>query len=127
MITNMLSAIPWIGQDFVEFVWGGFSVSNATLNRFFSLHFLLPFVLSALALVHMMTIHTHGSSNPLGISSNSDKLPMHPYFIFKDLVTIFVFFGAIVGIVCYTPNLLGHSDNYQMANPMSTPASIFCF
>lgn len=75
----------------------------------------------------MMTIHTHGSSNPLGISSNSDKLPMHPYFIFKDLVTIFVFFGAIVGIVCYAPNLLNHADNNIEANPMSTPASIFCF
>lgn len=71
-----------------------------------------------------MTLHTHGSSNPLGVSSNSDKLPMHPYFLFKDLVTIFVFMGAIVGIVCYAPNLLGHSDNYIPANPMATPASI---
>jgi len=120
----MLSAIPWIGQDFVQFVWGGFSVNNATLNRFFSLHFVLPFVLSALALVHMMTLHTNGSSNPLGLSSNGDKLPMHPYFLFKDLVTMFVFMGAIVGVVCYAPNLLGHSDNYIPANPMSTPSSI---
>ena len=124
VITNMLSAIPWIGQDFVQFVWGGFSVNNATLNRFFSLHFVLPFVLSALALVHMMTLHTNGSSNPLGLSSNGDKLPMHPYFLFKDLVTMFVFMGAIVGVVCYAPNLLGHSDNYIPANPMSTPSSI---
>lgn len=124
VITNMLSAIPWIGQDFVQFVWGGFSVNNATLNRFFSLHFVLPFVLSALALVHMMTLHTHGSSNPLGLSSNSDKLPMAPYYLFKDLVTMWVFLAAITGIVCYAPNLLGHSDNYIPANPMSTPASI---
>jgi ubiquinol-cytochrome c reductase cytochrome b subunit len=124
VITNMLSAIPWIGQDFVQFVWGGFSVSNATLNRFFSLHFVLPFVLSALALVHMMTLHTHGSSNPLGVSSNGDKLPMHPYFLFKDLVTVFVFMSAILGVVCFAPNLLGHSDNYIPANPLSTPASI---
>ena len=105
-------------------VWGGFSVNNATLNRFFSLHFVLPFVLSALALVHMMTLHTNGSSNPLGLSSNCDKLPMAPYFLFKDLVTMWVFLAAITGIVCYAPNLLGHSDNYIPANPMSTPASI---
>ena len=72
----------------------------------------------------MMTLHTNGSSNPLGLSSNGDKLPMHPYFLFKDLVTMFVFMGAIVGVVCYAPNLLGHSDNYIPANPMSTPSSI---
>jgi ubiquinol-cytochrome c reductase cytochrome b subunit len=124
VITNMLSAIPWIGQDFVQFIWGGFSVNNATLNRFFSLHFLLPFVLAALAVVHMMTLHTNGSSNPLGISSNVDKLAMHPYFIFKDLVTILLFFLALAIIIFYLPNLLGHSDNYIPANPMQTPPSI---
>jgi ubiquinol-cytochrome c reductase cytochrome b subunit len=124
VITNMLSAIPWIGQDFVQFVWGGFSVNNATLNRFFSLHFLLPFVLAALAVMHMMALHTHGSSNPLGISSNADKLPMHPYFIFKDLVTILAFFLALSIIVFYLPNAMGHSDNYIPANPMQTPPSI---
>jgi ubiquinol-cytochrome c reductase cytochrome b subunit len=124
VITNMLSAVPWIGTDFVQFVWGGFSVSNATLNRFFSLHYLLPFVLSALALMHLLTLHTNGSSNPLGVTSNSDKLPMHPYFVFKDLVTILAFFGALCLIVLYAPNMLGHSDNYIPANPLSTPASI---
>lgn len=124
VITNMLSAVPWIGQDFVQFIWGGFSVNNATLNRFFSLHYLLPFLLSAMAVVHMMTLHTHGSSNPLGLSANSDRLPMHPYFLFKDLVTIVAFFGALALIVMYVPNLLGHSDNYIPANPMSTPSSI---
>jgi ubiquinol-cytochrome c reductase cytochrome b subunit len=124
VITNMLSAIPWIRQDFVQFVWGGFSVNNATLNRFFSLHFLLPFVLAALAVMHMMALHTHGSSNPLGISSNADKLPMHPYFIFKDLVTILAFFLALSIIVFYLPNAMGHSDNYIPANPMQTPPSI---
>jgi ubiquinol-cytochrome c reductase cytochrome b subunit len=71
-----------------------------------------------------MTLHTHGSSNPLGVSSNGDKLPMHPYFLFKDLVTVFVFMSAILGVVCFAPNLLGHSDNYIPANPLSTPASI---
>lgn len=124
VITNMLSAIPWIGTDFTQFVWGGFSVNNATLNRFFSLHYLLPFILAALAVVHMITLHTHGSSNPEGISSNADKVPIHPYFIFKDLVTIFLFFIALTAIVIYAPNILGHSDNYIPANPLVTPPSI---
>jgi len=124
VITNMLSAIPWIGQDFVQFVWGGFSVNNATLNRFFSLHYLMPFLLSAMAIMHLMTLHTHGSSNPLGVSSNSDKLPMHPYFLFKDLVTIFLFFLVLALCVFYMPNAMGHSDNYIPANPMQTPPSI---
>ena len=124
VITNMLSAIPWIGQDLTQFIWGGFSVNNATLNRFFSLHYLLPFLLSALAIMHLMTLHTHGSSNPLGISSNADKLPMHPYYLFKDLVTILAFFLALALIVFYAPNMLGHSDNYIPANPMQTPPSI---
>lgn len=124
VITNMLSAVPWIGQDFVQFVWGGFSVNNATLNRFFSLHFLLPFLLSALAIMHLMTLHTNGSSNPLGISSNVDKIPMHPYYIFKDLVTILLFFLALSVIIFYLPNVMGHSDNYIPANPMQTPPSI---
>ena len=124
VITNLLSAIPWIGQDFVEFVWGGFSVSNATLNRFFSLHYLLPFVLAALVAMHLLTLHEHGSSNPLGLSGNTDRLPFHPYFTFKDLVTIFVFLLALSAFVFYMPNALGHSDNYIPANPMQTPASI---
>jgi ubiquinol-cytochrome c reductase cytochrome b subunit len=124
VITNMLSAIPWIGTDLTQFIWGGFSVNNATLNRFFSLHYLLPFVLAALAVMHMITLHTHGSSNPEGISSNPDKAPMHPYYIFKDLITIFLFFVALATLVMYAPNLLGHSDNYIPANPMQTPPSI---
>lgn len=124
VITNLLSAIPVFGHDLVELIWGGFSVSNATLNRFFSLHYLLPFVLAALAVVHLLTLHENGSSNPLGISANEDRLPFHPYFLFKDLVTIFLFFLILSIIVCFYPNLLGHSDNYIPANPMSTPSSI---
>lgn len=124
VITNLLSAIPWIGQDFVEFVWGGFSVSNATLNRFFSLHYLLPFVLAALAAMHMLTLHTHGSNNPLGVSGNLDRIPLHPYFTFKDLVTIIFFLLTLSVFVFYYPNALGHSDNYIPANPMQTPPSI---
>lgn len=124
VITNLLSAIPWIGQDFVQLVWGGFSVSNATLNRFFSLHYLLPFVLAALAAMHLLALHQHGSSNPLGISGNVDRLSFHPFFTFKDLVTIFLFLLTLSIFVFYMPNALGHSDNYIPANPMSTPASI---
>jgi ubiquinol-cytochrome c reductase cytochrome b subunit len=124
VITNLLSAVPFFGQDLVELIWGGFSVSNATLNRFFSLHFLLPFLLAALVVAHIMAVHTHGSNNPNGISSNGDRYAMHPYFTFKDLVTIFAFLLALSIIVFFYPNLLGHSDNYIPANPMSTPPSI---
>lgn len=124
VITNLLSAIPWIGQDFVQFVWGGFSVNNATLNRFFSLHYLLPFVLAALAAMHLLALHEHGSSNPLGVSGNTDRLPFHPYFVFKDLVTVFAFLFALGAFVFFMPNALGHSDNYIPANPMQTPPSI---
>jgi len=124
VITNLLSAVPFFGQDLVELIWGGFSVSNATLNRFFSLHFLLPFLLAALVIAHLMALHTHGSNNPNGISSNGDRYAMHPYFTFKDLVTIFAFLLALSVIVFFYPNLLGHSDNYIPANPMSTPPSI---
>jgi len=124
VITNLLSAIPVFGQDLVELIWGGFSVSNATLNRFFSLHFLLPFLLAALVVAHLLALHTHGSNNPNGITSSIDRYAFHPYFIFKDLVTIFAFLLALSVIVFYFPNLLGHSDNYIQANPMSTPASI---
>lgn len=124
VITNIMSAIPWIGNDFVQFLWGGFSVGNATLNRFFSLHFLLPFVLAALAAAHIISLHKNGSSNPLGITSNGDKIPMQPYYLFKDLVTIFLFLLVLSLIVFYAPNSLGHSDNYIPANPMQTPPSI---
>jgi len=124
VITNLLSALPWIGKDLVETVWGGFSVNNATLNRFFALHYLLPFVLAALAAMHLLALHEHGSSNPLGVTGNNDRLPFHPYFTFKDLVTVFLFLLVLAGVVFYVPNYLGHSDNYIMANPMQTPASI---
>src|SRR5882757_9714489 len=104
--------------------WGGFSVSNATLNRFFSLHFLLPFLLAALVVAHLIALHIHGSNNPNGITSNTDRLAFHPYFVFKDLVTIFLFLLVLSILVFYYPNLLGHSDNYIPANPMQTPPSI---
>lgn len=125
VITNLISAIPWIGQDIVEFIWGGFSVNNATLNRFFALHFVLPFVLAALVLMHLIALHdTAGSSNPLGISGNYDRLPFAPYFLFKDLITIFIFIFVLSLFVFFMPNTLGDSENYIMANPMQTPPAI---
>ena len=125
VITNLMSAIPWVGQDIVEFIWGGFSVNNATLNRFFALHFVLPFVLAALALMHLISLHdSAGSGNPLGVSANYDRLPFSPYFIFKDLITIFLFIVGLSLFVFFMPNALGDSENYVMANPMQTPPAI---
>jgi len=125
VITNLMSAIPWVGQDIVEFIWGGFSVNNATLNRFFSLHYVLPFILAALALMHLIALHdSAGSGNPLGVSGNYDRLPFAPYYIFKDLITIFIFILVLSIFVFYMPNILGDSENYVMANPMQTPSAI---
>ncbi len=125
VITNLMSAIPWVGQDIVEFIWGGFSVNNATLNRFFALHFVLPFVLAALALMHLIVLHdSAGSGNPLGVSANYDRLPFAPYFLFKDLITIFIFIIVLSVFVFFMPNMLGDSENYVMANPMQTPPAI---
>lgn len=125
VITNLISAIPWIGQDIVEFIWGGFSVNNATLNRFFSLHFVLPFVLAALVLMHLIALHdSAGSSNPLGISANYDRITFAPYYLFKDLITIFVTIFVLSNFVFFAPNVLGDSENYIMANPMQTPPAI---
>ncbi len=123
--------MSWDNEDKIKIfivnntvIWGAFSVSNATLNRFFSLHYLLPFLLSALAIAHLMALHEHGSNNPNGVTAIGDRYAMHPFFTFKDLVTIFLFLLALSIIVFFYPNLLGHSDNYIPANPMSTPSSI---
>ena len=124
VITNLLSAIPYLGTDIVQWIWGGFSIGNATLNRFLSLHYLLPFVIAALVIVHIVALHEHGSNNPLGINSNIDKIPFHPYYSIKDLFGYAVFLIFFVLFICYAPNLLGHSDNYITANPLVTPASI---
>jgi ubiquinol-cytochrome c reductase cytochrome b subunit len=118
VITNLMSAIPWVGQDIVEFIWGG-------LNRFFSLHYVLPFILAALALMHLIVLHdTAGSGNPLGISGNYERVSFAPYYIFKDLITIFIFIFVLSMFVFFMPNILGDSENYVMANPMQTPAAI---
>ncbi|YCL22019.1 cytochrome b synthesis (mitochondrion) [Komagataella phaffii] len=124
VITNLLSAIPFIGQDIVPFIWGGFSVSNPTIQRFFALHYLLPFILAALVVLHFIALHTNGSSNPIGITGNIDRISMHPYFIFKDLITVFVFLFVFCLFVFFSPNTLGHPDNYIPGNPLVTPASI---
>jgi len=124
VITNLFSAIPFVGQSIVDWLWGGFCVDNATLNRFFSLHFVMPFVIAGLVIAHIALLHKDGSNNPLGVSSASDKIPFYPYFYVKDLFSLmcFVLFFSI--ILFYYPNLLGHPDNYIPANPMSTPAHI---
>lgn len=124
VITNLLSAIPFVGNDLVKLAWGGFSVDNATLNRFFSLHYLLPFVLTALVLTHLMALHEHGSNNPLGLTQNADRISFHPYFTYKDIVGVVVWALGLALLVFYLPNMLGHPDNYIPANPLSTPLSI---
>jgi ubiquinol-cytochrome c reductase cytochrome b subunit len=125
VITNLFSAIPGIGTPLVEFLWGGFAVDNATLNRFFSLHYLLPFVLLGLVLLHIAALHQEGSSNPLGLHGNDiDKIDFYPYFYVKDLFGFMVFTVFFSYFLFFDPNALGHPDNYIAANPMVTPAHI---
>jgi len=125
VITNLLSAIPWIGADLVQLIWGGFSVDNPTLNRFFSLHYLLPFILAALVIMHLIALHTDASNNPIGIASkHTDQIRFHPYFTSKDLIGFFWMAILISIFVFYFPNYLGHSDNSIPANPLVTPPHI---
>ncbi|ODV93100.1 hypothetical protein PACTADRAFT_77887 [Pachysolen tannophilus NRRL Y-2460] len=105
-------------------VYGGFSVSNPTIQRFFALHYLLPFILAAAVVLHLIALHTNGSTSPIGTTANIDRISMHPYFIFKDLITVFVFLLIFSLFVFFSPNTLGHPDNYIPGNPMVTPASI---
>jgi quinol-cytochrome oxidoreductase complex cytochrome b subunit len=126
VITNLFSAIPLIGQSIVTFLWGGFTVGNPTLNRFYALHYLLPFVILAVVLLHLIALHRFGSNNPLGIEMKGpqDTLPFHPYFTIKDLFGLAVFLLIYSFFVFYAPNFLGSSDNYIPANPMQTPNHI---
>lgn len=125
VITNLVTAVPIIGTPIVEWLWGGFSVDNATLNRFYSLHYLLPFIIAALVILHIAECHREGSSNPLGIHSKSiDKVPFYPYFYIKDLMAFWFFLILFSYFIFLDPNLLGHADNYIPANPMVTPAHI---
>jgi quinol-cytochrome oxidoreductase complex cytochrome b subunit len=126
VITNFFTAIPLVGQTIAQWLWGGFSISNATLNRFFSLHYLLPFIISGLALLHLILLHSAGSNNPLGIHEkrSMDKIDFYPYFYVKDLFSFIVVLLIITFTICYYPNLLGHPDNYIPANSLVTPTHI---
>nr|AYQ18943.1 cytochrome b [Discolomatidae sp. 4 ACP-2013] len=124
VITNMISAIPYIGTMMVNWLWGGFAVDNATLNRFFSLHFLLPFILSALIMIHLLFLHQTGSNNPLGINSNLDKISFHPYYSLKDLLGMLIMIYLLLMLIFISPNLLGDPDNFIPANPLNTPIHI---
>jgi ubiquinol-cytochrome c reductase cytochrome b subunit len=124
VITNLATAIPVIGQPIVTWLWGGFTVGNATLNRFFSLHFVFPFLIAGLSLVHLALLHRDGSNNPLGIDSSGDQVSFYPYFFVKDLFAFFIFVFFFSFFIFYFPNTLGHPDNYIPANPMVTPAHI---
>jgi len=124
VITNLVSAVPLVGDSLVAWLWGGFSVDNATLNRFFSFHYLFPFIIAALSLVHLALLHQDGSGNPLGIESSVDKVSMYPYFIVKDILGLILFIAFFSFFVYFYPNALGHPDNYIEANPMVTPAHI---
>jgi len=124
VITNLFSAIPLVGNTIVEWLWGGFSVSNATLNRFFSLHYLMPFVIAGLVIIHLSLLHNDGSNNPLGIGKNIDTISFYPYFYVKDLFAFFLLVFFFSYFFLFFPNILGHSDNYIPANPLSTPAHI---
>jgi len=124
VITNLFSAIPVVGPSIVEWLWGGFSVDNATLNRFFSLHYLLPFVLAGAVIAHLVSLHEVGSNNPLGISALSDKISFHPYLWIKDVFGWLLIGFVYLAFVFYSPNTLGHPDNYVEGNAMVTPAHI---
>nr|QOQ85453.1 cytochrome b [Phocoena phocoena]QOQ85492.1 cytochrome b [Phocoena phocoena]QOQ85505.1 cytochrome b [Phocoena phocoena]UFK29352.1 cytochrome b [Phocoena phocoena] len=124
VITNLLSAIPYIGSTLVEWIWGGFSVDKATLTRFFAFHFILPFIITALMIVHLLFLHETGSNNPTGIPSNMDMIPFHPYYTIKDILGALLFILTLLTLTLFSPDLLGDPDNYTPANPLSTPAHI---
>nr|UEK25492.1 cytochrome b [Spilogale angustifrons] len=124
VITNLLSAIPYIGTDLVEWIWGGFSVDKATLTRFFAFHFILPFIISALAMVHLLFLHETGSNNPSGMVSDSDKIPFHPYYTIKDILGVLLLTLILMALVLFSPDMLGDPDNYTPANPLNTPPHI---
>ena len=126
VITNLFSAIPLVGQHIVTWLWGGYAVDNPTLNRFFSLHYLLPFLIVAVVMLHLVALHRFGSNNPLGIDMKGpqDSIPFHPYYTVKDMFGLAVFLVFFAALVCFAPNLFGEPDNYIPANPLSTPSEI---
>nr|QNG56403.1 cytochrome b [Macrohyliota sp. 2 MJ-2020] len=124
VITNLLSAIPYLGTMIVQWIWGGFAVDNATLTRFFTFHFLFPFIVIALTMIHLLFLHQTGSNNPLGSNSNIDKLPFHPYFSFKDILGFLIMMMLLSMLTLMNPYLLGDPDNFIPANPLVTPIHI---
>nr|O20539.1 RecName: Full=Cytochrome b; AltName: Full=Complex III subunit 3; AltName: Full=Complex III subunit III; AltName: Full=Cytochrome b-c1 complex subunit 3; AltName: Full=Ubiquinol-cytochrome-c reductase complex cytochrome b subunit [Ctenomys lewisi]AAB69208.1 cytochrome b [Ctenomys lewisi] len=124
VITNLLSAIPYIGPTLVEWIWGGFSVDKATLTRFFAFHFILPFIITAMVMIHLLFLHETGSNNPSGMNSDSDKIPFHPYYTIKDILGVLFMMIMLMSLVMFTPDLLGDPDNYTPANPLNTPPHI---
>nr|ADB82787.1 cytochrome b [Uta stansburiana] len=124
VITNLLSAIPYIGTTLVEWIWGGFSVDNATLTRFFTFHFLLPFAIIGVSMIHLLFLHETGSNNPTGLTSNTDKIPFHPYFSYKDLLGALLLTLLLLLLTLFSPNLLGDPENFSPANPLVTPPHI---
>nr|BAS53971.1 cytochrome b [Nansenia boreacrassicauda] len=124
VITNLLSAVPYVGEALVQWIWGGFSVDNATLTRFFAFHFLFPFVIIAASILHFLFLHETGSNNPVGINSDADKISFHPYFIYKDVLGFAITLIALSALALFAPNLLGDPDNFTPANPLVTPPHI---
>lgn len=124
VITNLLSAIPYLGNILVNWIWGGFAVDNATLTRFYTFHFLLPFILAIITIIHLLFLHQTGSNNPLGINRNLDKIPFHPFFSFKDLIGFLIILFILIILIIINPNLLGDPDNFIPANPLVTPVHI---
>nr|AWH13497.1 cytochrome b [Podarcis muralis] len=124
VITNLLSAVPYIGTSLVEWIWGGFAVDNATLTRFFTFHFLLPFLITGTSVVHLLFLHETGSNNPTGLNSNTDKIPFHPYFSYKDLLGAMLIITLLLFLALFLPNLLGDPENFSPANPLVTPPHI---
>nr|WNH23802.1 cytochrome b [Carapus mourlani] len=124
VITNLLSAIPYVGNNVVQWIWGGFSVDNATLSRFFAFHFLLPFLIVGMSAVHILFLHETGSNNPVGLMSNSDKVPFHPYFSLKDILGIGALLTGLVALALFVPNLFADPDNFSPADPLTTPPHI---
>uniref|UniRef100_Q5VHH7 Cytochrome b n=8 Tax=Ichthyophis TaxID=8452 RepID=Q5VHH7_ICHBA len=124
VITNLLSAIPYIGNMLVQWIWGGFSVDKATLTRFFSFHFILPFLIIGMSILHLIFLHETGSNNPTGLNSNTDKIPFHPYFSYKDLLGFMIMLSLLSSMALFCPNLLGDPENFTPANPLMTPPHI---
>nr|ASY98456.1 cytochrome b [Sinomiopteryx grahami] len=124
VITNLLSAIPYLGIELVQWVWGGFAVDNATLNRFFTFHFILPFIITAIVMIHLLFLHQTGSNNPLGMNSNIDKMPFHPYFTFKDMLGFIILISMLLLLSLKEPYILSDPDNFIPANPLVTPIHI---